>query len=431
VSDGNNPDGISMHSVADELSTWHCEGHSSTFSSLQNVQHLASFAVQTTVRPPVLTWEDSNAYTAFRFQGHRTKVEQLRCMMRAVQTEIHGLVVDLAESHEEIFVNVDKVDIHDDPRRETADYSIFTDPLNSPLFGKRDSSALEDAPPLIRLIAQTPELSRRYHVFDESTHAYQLNLAEVEAWMEKYRRLSLLFMLAFELLGGAPVRSTELTCATFCNGAGGRLRNMNVMDGRLTLTFFYNKMTSRTAKEGYVPLVWDAASSWLMIQNLAILRPAAQIFAAVLYSNSPGASAVYRTMLFPNRGGLFKVRDLTGEITKYAMLHLSLHLTLSSWRQIMIAIKRHVCQITQQLLDDPDTIDAAQAGHSFDVDQRIYGVSGNVLGGTVEALLPLYYEASRRWHVAMGVVPGKSNALVRALCSRLPCSHALTPALAL
>ena len=114
------------------------------------------------------------------------------------------------------------------------------------------------------------------------------------------------------------------------------------------------------------------------------------------------------TCCFPSAQDLFtsgKISDDIARLTK-EHFHLEKRFTLRDWRQMAVGVKHKVCKILEDLLENPNTVESSQAQHSFSVDQRVYAVSGNLLGGTIEDMLPTHFEACERWHAAMGLVPG-------------------------
>ena len=61
----------------------------------------------------------------------------------------------------------------------------------------------------------------------------------------------------------------------------------------------------------------------------------------------------------------------------------------------------------EEWLEDQDTVDAAQMGHSHHVDWMRYGVTERSTAGLAEDFLGPFLEASTKWHNVLGLVPGK------------------------
>ncbi|KAG6809556.1 hypothetical protein H0H87_011726, partial [Tephrocybe sp. NHM501043] len=83
-------------------------------------------------------------------------------------------------------------------------------------------------------------------------------------------------------------------------------------------------------------------------------------------------------------------------------------LGLAAWRQVSIAFKRKLCTKLEHMMetDSRDTIEAQQASHSRQTENRIYGLSADALSGVAEDVLPLYLDASTEWQLEAKAVPG-------------------------
>jgi len=105
---------------------------------------------------------------------------------------------------------------------------------------------------------------------------------------------------------------------------------------------------------------------------------------------------------------LFSTDDLSNVMARSSLLHTNVKLTVNPWCHISIAFKCKLAHYDEDLfdLDEHDTIDALQAGHSRATKNQIYGLSPDALAGAAEDVLPLFLEVNTKWQVSMHTVPG-------------------------
>ncbi|KAG2067520.1 hypothetical protein BDR04DRAFT_1120426 [Suillus decipiens] len=111
--------------------------------------------------------------------------------------------------------------------------------------------------------------------------------------------------------------------------------------------------------------------------------------------------------IFMNDHKLFTTDQLSAAMARESTSYLDFNLGVNSWRHISIAFKCKLGHFAEELLDndDEDTVDALQAGHSSRVENRIYGLSPDMLS-VKQDLLPQFLRASTKWQLLMHVVPG-------------------------
>jgi hypothetical protein len=182
-----------------------------------------------------------------------------------------------------------------------------------------------------------------------------------------------------------------------------------VMLGKnLTMLRTYHKSGALSGLDKLIPHSIDGVTADLMIQDLALTRPFAEIAAHICYPDKPEIKEMYQTHLFVNNDKLFDTDQLSATMSRESTSHLGFGLRVNSWRHISTAFKRKLGRFAEELLeeDGQDTVEALQAGHTRATENRIYGLSPDALAGAPEDLLPLFLQASTNWQLLMKTVPG-------------------------
>ncbi|KAG1853622.1 hypothetical protein F4604DRAFT_1933011 [Suillus subluteus] len=170
----------------------------------------------------------------------------------------------------------------------------------------------------------------------------------------------------------------------------------------------YHKGTALTGTDKLIPHSIDGVTSDIMIQDLALTRPFAEVAAYICYPDKPSIKDLYQMQIFMNNNKLFTTDHLSATMARESVEKIGFPLGVNSWRHISTAFKRKLGRFAEQLLqeDDEDTIEALQAGHSRATENRIYGLSPDALASGAEDLLPLFLQASNNWQLLMHTVPG-------------------------
>ncbi|KAG6847257.1 hypothetical protein H0H93_009255, partial [Arthromyces matolae] len=280
----------------------------------------------------------------------------------------------------------------------TSGYSFITEPKNK--FAQYKNT-------LITSILATPALRKRF-ISAEYDNKVHWNKVALRNWLHRYSSFEGLLLVRAEMLGGAPGRGTELTAMTFKNVPTASHRNLVSFGKYITMLVTYHKGTAMTGTEKLIPHAFDGVTSDLIIQNLVLARPFAQMAAYICYGHQPDVLKLYDENLFVNNGQLFNSTHVTKIMEESTEAILGIKLGLQSWRQVVIAFRRKHCTGMEELFDfdSQDTVGALQASHSRRTENRIYGLSPDALSGVAEDVLPLFLDASTQWQVAVKAVPG-------------------------
>ena len=151
----------------------------------------------------------------------------------------------------------------------------------------------------------------------------------------------------------------------------------------------------------------DAFTGEVIIQDLAVLRKFGQLLAFDYFEEDAKVFELYEQSAFVNFGKAFTTSDLSHLLKKYSKQLVGEDFGMRDWRHICISFKRTRIPAIAKLLDNHDSLEAAQAGHSRAIENRIYGVAEDYMEGTPQDILADFLKASTRWHEDLHLVPGE------------------------
>ena len=187
-------------------------------------------------------------------------------------------------------------------------------------------------------------------------------------------------------------------------------RNLMVCGEHVTLWCQYTKTTALTGHDKLIPHGVDAVTSDILIQDLALARPFAQLATKICF-RSDSVVQLYKNHLFVNFDRAFTSDDLSTVMKKYSLPRIQFGMTINSWRHIQMAWKRKFNCAMEDLIEmnREDDVDALQAGHTRATENRIYELSPQSLAGAAEDILPLFLEVSTKWQKCCKAMPGGSG----------------------
>lgn len=200
---------------------------------------------------------------------------------------------------------------------------------------------------------------------------------------------------------------TELSCMTYKNTKTGT-RNIHVLGSYLAMIRKYHKGSALTGQDKLIPHALDAFTADLLIQDLAIARPFAELAASICYPGDLEIAKLYRDHVFVDNGKLFTTKDISAKMGSYTMAVMAHSLGVNAWRHVSIAFKRKICPRLTDLMeeDELDNVGSLQEGHSRATENMIYGLTPDALAGPSEDILPLFLDCSTDWQVEFRIVPG-------------------------
>lgn len=377
---------------------WVTTETSCTFNTMKSLQRLASSFAFTTQSLPVIWWTDKVHWKALTYEGDRVTIPGLITLLHKLEDDIVHQWVHKVLMGLEIRVDYGDSHVADDLRNTNAGYSFLIDSRNE-VFKDKDR--------LTKAFIQDPSIFRK---LGTRVHGeIEWNKQGLLRWLEEYAKFEEMLLLRTEMLGGSAARGTELTGMKFTNTRTLYKRNLVVLGKHITILRTYTKGSSMTGLDKQIPHCLDAVTGDLMVQDLALARPFAQLVVHYCFPNNEELMQQYKSSLFVNQTHLFDTDDITRAMKHRSLEALGWPMRLRDWRHISIAFKKMNCKFTEGLLEESqvnEDVNALQAGHTTATENRVYGLSPEALAGTPEHVIPLFLEASIAWQKAMETVPG-------------------------
>ncbi|KAG6825625.1 hypothetical protein H0H87_009015, partial [Tephrocybe sp. NHM501043] len=378
------------------LEDWFTEKHHTTFNSLRSLQHRASSIAQGTMSLPQIWWLDRVNFRTMLYKGIRVEfdnilkvfIEMERVLVEQWHTVLCGL--KLYQKYG---------DLADDLTNAAVGYSFMSDARN-PFSADRDV--------LCKAILDDSDLRRRFVRTEDMAGQPIWNQVALRQWLYDYAQFEGTLLVRCDMLGGSPGRGTELTAMTYKNIATTTHRNFVAFGKYIAMLVTYHKGTAMTGTEKLIPHALDGVSSDLIIQNLALARPFAELAVLICFPDKADIRQRYRDQLFVNNGKLFTTTEISSIMQTFTEPIVGHGLGVSAWRQISIAFKRKSCSALEDIVDadEGESVEALQATHTRRTENRLYGLSPDALTGVAEDILPLFLEASGNWQVLVKAVPG-------------------------
>lgn len=381
--------------ACDALQPWFTEKTYSTFARLRSLQHKACTIAYETMGLPQIWWTDTETWSTLKYKGNPISFPDLCSMFRDIEE-------DLVSTWENkilrgLALRADYDSLADDLTNKDVGYSFLFDVRNECF---RDRTRLVQA--IVK--GQNPFS----HFLLRQGGELTWNHAALRGWLQDYAELQKLLLLRAEMLSGAPSRGTELTAMTYRNVQTRSTRNLVVFGQHITLLTQYSKTTALTGQEKLVPHGLDAITSDILIQDLVIARPFAQLAAKICF-NDESIVQLYRDLIFVNFNKKFTSEDLSAVMAKYSLPRIQFALTIRPWRHVQTAWKRKFKCATDDITEadrEEDVVEALQAGHNRTTENRLYGLSAQSLKGAAEDILPLFLQASKAWQERCQAMPG-------------------------
>ena len=256
-------------------------------------------------------------------------------------------------------------------------------------------------------IIEHPILYKRF--FNDENGVSTWNIMELQRWLFNYAKFQSIQLASIEMKAGSPGHGTELWCLEYQNTATRPQRGLYIMGTHLAVVCQYHKSGSITGKDKVIPHSLDAVTLDLVIQDLSIARPFAELAAYICYPHNEDIQNYYNSYLFVNNKNLFTTTDITNVLKTYTLPVYDVGLGVNDWRHISAAFCQKICPGLEDIIEDDsnlETVQVLQSGHTCQTENRIYGISTEALAGSADEVLPMFLDASTDWQVACRVVPG-------------------------
>lgn len=380
------------------MQRWFTEKVYSPFNTIRSLQRRGSAIVFATPSAPRSWWTDRVNWTSLLYRGNAVTLDGIR----QVFVELERLTISQWEDSVLMGLNTRAEygsSIADDLTNTDVGYSFLTDPRNK-VFHSRDR--------LAAAILADPRLRAHFTIPTEDGSGIRWSRPAMREWLAAYAKFEGLQCTRTEMLAGAPGRSTELHSMNYCNTPTRTTRNLNALDKYISIMRLYTKTGAFTGLDKMIPHALDALTADLLIQDLAVARPFAELAVQTCHPNREEVVDLYKYRLFVNNTKEFAAHDLTGIMECLTLPIVGFGLGINSWRHIHRNFSRKLSNRAEEMLQESelDTATVLQYGHGKRVDDSIYGLSHDASMGLPEDILPYYLDASTDWQVVGQVVPG-------------------------
>ncbi|KAF8814338.1 hypothetical protein BYT27DRAFT_7250136 [Phlegmacium glaucopus] len=377
---------------------WFKEKQDSTFNTLCTFQHYASSLAYNEPGVPNVVWMDRTNYRTMRFKGHKIEFDKLTTLCSNLEDS--AIAIWEKDVLMGLPLQVNYSQITDDMGNSSVGYSFVSD-IRNKCFKDRDI--------LAKAILDDLTLSKRFLTGMVDNQGLPIwKVTELQKWLFSYSRFHAVQITSADVKGGSPSRGTEIECIEYMNTPT-RVRGLYMMGNHLAILCQYHKSASITARDKVIPHSLDAVTSDLIIQDLAIARPFAELAAYICYPHNLDVQHRYHSYLFINNKKLFDTPQLTQVLKSYTLSVYQVGFGVADWRHISAAFRRKICPAMETIVEDDmsqESVQALQSGHSRHTENHLYGLSPEALGGAPEDVLPLFLDASTDWQVACRIVPG-------------------------
>lgn len=385
--------------LAKTFSRWFTETEPSTFHTLRTLQHLGSGIAYSTMALPKVWWPEPGNWRVMLYLGHVVRLDDIgKALSQMEQDMVHIweqdvlLGLDLNIKYDHVVDNISNTDVG---------HSLFSDPRNTCF---REASTL-----LHSAIVQDPIQGARFikgYTYDGRPIWNNMALRK---WLMSYAQFEELVLTKAEVTAGSASRGTELNCLVWKNTPVRPSRGLFMMGKYLAYLCQYHKGSALTLKDKTIPHAFDAHTSDMIIQHLAIARPFAQFAAYVCFPEDLTIHQLYDSQLFANFTKPFTTTNITACLQKYTMKYVGMEMGVKDWRHISIGFRRKLSTAIEDLIreDGNETVAASQAHHSRQTENRIYAISSTALAsGNADDIFPLYLQHSTDWQEVCRVQRG-------------------------
>ncbi|KAI5991779.1 hypothetical protein EDC04DRAFT_2613777 [Pisolithus marmoratus] len=309
-----------------DLENFFVEKRCYTFSHLHSLQHQASSLAYDTMSLPQVWWTDTRTWKSMLFRGEQVNFADICKVFEQTEAKLVQIWEEVILMGQDIRVEYDR--IADDLVSKDMGYSFLSDARNPQL-------TCQDQ--LLRKFLQDEDIFSHFAMIWEN--AIMWNRSTLQAWLRSYAELQSLLLLQAQML--------------------------SVLGKHVSLLCQYLKTTALTGKDKLIPHALDGITSDILVQDLALARPIAEVAARACFPYKPEVVDLYQNHVFVNCDQLFDSKDLSTIMTKCSLPILHFGLTIGSWQHIQTAWK---CKL---------------------------GVEA--LAGAAEDILPAYLNASMEW----------------------------------
>ena len=381
-----------------ELSVWYTEKNDSTFNTLKSLKHCATSIVLNSPGMPRVWWPDLVSFRVMYYEGNKVCFSDMPKLFALMEVDL----VNIWEKSILLGLNIrtDYGEVMDNLSNNKLGYSFLDHPKNG-FASQKDR--------LLLSILETPSLKSKFILDKLGQDGKPIwNIFALREWLKSYSDFQCIEMLRIEMAAGSPARGTEITSIQFCVTLSRQSRGLYFMGKYLAMLCQYHKGSATTEEDKVIPHALDSLSADLLIQDLTIARPFAEIAAYICFPNDKEMHYQYHNFLFVNNGNLFTTPQLSAKMKHYTEIGLDYGFTVSTWRHASASFRRKLCSRIDLLVehDAGNSITVMQSAHAQKTENGVYGLTLDNFVTVSEDLLPRFLEASCDWQYECGIVPG-------------------------
>lgn len=382
------------------LSYYYSVGNSSTFHTLVQLQHYATALTFNQISLPRIIWKDRHSYRELLYLGDQVNFDRLQDMFTHIEAECIDLWENKLMLGTGLSIDWHDIQLADNLTNKNPGYSLFSDPRNTCFMDKTQL--------LTKILSSSILRSRFTTGYNVETGMPTWNKLELRKWLLSYSQFHCLMVMRWEMLGGSPIRGTEIVSMLYQNTQT-RQRNLVALASHIAAVAMYHKAGAQTKRDKLLPHAGDAITADLTVQDFGLARPFAQLAALLCYPNSSTVHAAYRDLMFVNQGRGFESDEISDSMAKVSLDKVGVRLGMNAYRHVSIAFRRMLVDKVSESQAQEDVmrqIDAEQASHSEHIEETRYAISLDALGQNSDQRVGLFCDASVRWQKKCQVVPG-------------------------
>ncbi|KAI6009128.1 hypothetical protein EDC04DRAFT_2964128 [Pisolithus marmoratus] len=244
-----------------DLENFFVEKRRYTFSHLCSLQHRASSLTYDTMSLPQVWWTDTRTWKSMRFRGKQVDFADICKVFEQTEAKLVQIWEEVILMGQDIRVEYDG--IADDLVSKDVGYSFLSDARN-PQLTHWDQ--------LLRKFLQEEDIFSHFAMIQENAIVW--NRSTLQAWLRSYAELQSLLLLQAQML--------------------------SVLGKHVSLLCQYLKTTALTGKDKLIPHALDGITSDILVQDLALARPFAEVAARACFPDKPEVVDLYRNHVFVN-----------------------------------------------------------------------------------------------------------------------------------
>jgi hypothetical protein len=337
----------------------------------------------------------------------------VRFAMPEFRSFVHGLVEDVERLvyqdmlFDERRTNIPPVRIEalqDDPSNSVPGWNFLQDPRNKHVFHTQDW--------LVNHLALDKQ---RQAMFKLRGPEGRPNRSGIKTYLDQVKVLLHKLLVLIHVVGGHPVRGTEILSIRHSNTVAGKHRNIFIIHGMVAFVPRYSKGSRHAGRSNIIHRFVPSEVGRLVVLYLWLILP----FQRALEQMLRPENTISHEMWPPDVQGIKWNSDrFTHALQQETEAGLGCRLNIQTYRQVAIAVGRKYLKIQSAFAEDDnnsssekdelgslDTIYEEQAGHTAWTGETVYARLIGELAGTTASKRQRFQKSSTEWHAFLGFLP--------------------------